>query len=127
MSARDVIAKAEVEFLYNCPVFVTERGADAILSALAAVGYDIVGPGEMHKATAEKCAEVADSAASEYDKLIDSGKGEHGKPGYVTDATWNYWIGKHNALSSLATAIRSLASKEDGLSSTPKQEQSNGL
>ena len=54
----------------------------------------------------ERCAKVAQDAADEHYMIIKAGKGEHGKPGYVTDSVWNSWIGRHGALSSIAAAIR---------------------
>lgn len=55
----------------------------------------------------ERCAKVAQDAADEHYMIIKAGKGEHGKPGYVADAVWHSWVGRHGALSSIAAAIRS--------------------
>lgn len=52
----------------------------------------------------EALGAIEQYVAAERDRyygLIDAGKGEHGKEGYVRDATWSTWCAKH----SLAEAI----------------------
>lgn len=51
MSAREIIASADVEFLHGVPVHPTLRGADAIIEALAAAGYRIIAPDDDDEAT----------------------------------------------------------------------------
>lgn len=77
MNARDVIASAAIEFLDSIDeIFVGGTGnprgvtvdgsvdfigtADAIINALTAAGYRIVGPGEVDAETVERCAAAAD-------------------------------------------------------------------
>lgn len=59
MSARDVVANADVEFLRGVPVHPGYEGANAILSALTAAGYRIIAPGELDPVTIERCAAIA--------------------------------------------------------------------
>jgi hypothetical protein len=59
-------------------------------------------------AVLEKAAKVADKEAATYDALIEQGKGEHGKPGYVRDDTWNSWLGKYSIAMSIASDVRAL-------------------
>jgi hypothetical protein len=59
-------------------------------------------------AALEKAAKVADKEAATYDALIEQGKGEHGKSGYVRDGTWNSWLGKYSIAMSIAATIRAL-------------------
>ena len=48
----------------------------------------------------------------EYDALIENGKGEHGKPGYIRDHIWDSWNGKVFALQETIRRIRSLKDKQ---------------
>jgi hypothetical protein len=41
-----------------------------------------------------------------YEALFEAGKGEHGKPGYVTDATWSAWSGSHSMARGLLEYVR---------------------
>jgi dihydroxyacetone kinase len=59
-------------------------------------------------AALEEAAKVADKEAATYDALIEQGKGEHGKPGYVRDDTWNSWLGKYSIAMSIASDVRAL-------------------
>lgn len=59
MSAREIIASAEVEFMHGVPVHPTLRGADSILAALTAAGYRILAPGEVDAETVERAVEIA--------------------------------------------------------------------
>lgn len=54
--------------------------------------------------------ELKDAILSErhrYRRLIENGKGSHGHSSYVTDASWNNWIGSMHILDKLARILRS--------------------
>lgn len=55
----------------------------------------------------ERAAMVCDAKAREWNGLLEGGKGEYGKTGYVRDDTWKAWITSEHAARSLASAIRS--------------------
>ncbi len=54
----------------------------------------------------ERAAKIAQDNADEFERLLAAGKGEHCKPGYVTDAVWHAWGGKASASAAIAAAIR---------------------
>ncbi|MFA7308102.1 MAG: hypothetical protein WC026_15680 [Hyphomicrobium sp.] len=56
----------------------------------------------------EEAALAVDDRERELSALIERGKGEHGKPGYVVDATWNSWLGQRVAYENASRVIRSL-------------------
>ena len=60
----------------------------------------------------EEAARIADEHERDMISLIDKGKGEHGKPGYVRDSTWDAWQGKRFAAAAIARAIRALKQKD---------------
>lgn len=101
MDAREIIADAA-----DHPDWNKLDAADYIICRLTAAGYQIIHRDENHGPTLERAAGIADGAAAEFDRLIEDGKGEHGKPGYVTDAVWHSWYGKLSALNSVASALR---------------------
>lgn len=87
-----------------------------VIGDLEAAGFDLIHRDENHGPTLERAAGIADGAAAEFDRLIEDGKGEHGKPGYVTDAVWHSWYGKLSALNSIASALRAMGGEAPWLS-----------
>lgn len=57
------------------------RTTDAILAALTAAGFRIVGPGEVDPVTVERCAEVADAEVAKHQGPFTS------QPAYVAACT----------------------------------------
>jgi hypothetical protein len=91
MSARDIIADILWPVQDWDGIEANAAGAaDAILEALTASGYRIVGPGEMDAVTVEACAKVADDHA----------------------ATWG--LAMASPAIAIAAAIRALSAEERG-------------
>lgn len=105
MSARKVIAWT----MKSLGAFDPTREADAVLVALHAAGYRILGPGELDTETVEQCAELIETG---YDKPVGKPWRKDGKPSKNDECPHGRYM-YEDCEPCAVIAIRSLAGSKD--------------